>query len=89
MFTRSSQVAADNPQVVADLKAELQKVVDYQAVDAKAKANDYATYKRYFGGLRRNQLRRKLQDAYTGFDDQDYKKILRWEQLSEKAFYTR
>ncbi len=73
----------ENLDVVSQLKGKLKDVIDYQAVDARAKANDYKTYKRFFGGLANEQLRNKFEKAYAGFDDEDWKKIQLWQQLSE------
>merc|ERR1712118_65623 len=74
-----TDVAAQNPDVVASLDAALRKVVDYEAVDAEARANDLGLYKKYFSDLySKDKLLKKFKAAYTGFDDADMQKVEQW-----------
>lgn len=65
--------------VVADLDARLRDVVDYPAVEAEARANDVALYKRFFADrLSVAKLKLALKRAYRGFDDADWARLQAW-----------
>jgi arylsulfatase K len=72
------------PALLASLDAELRAVVDYETVDKAVKVNDQGLYRQYFrdasGGYNK-KLRKQFESAYTGFDDEDWAKVKRWDQM--------
>lgn len=76
-----TDLAQDEPRIAAALDKELRQVVDYDSVDAQAKANDKKLYMRYFNNTDAYslvQLRKKFEQTYSGFDDADWSKIQAW-----------
>ena len=74
-----TDLAAQEPQIVAAMDAKLNAHYDYQAVDKECKVNQAMIYKDHFESqFGRSQLKSKLKKAYTGFDNDDMDKVVAW-----------
>ena len=74
-----TDLAAQEPQIVAAMDAKLNAHYDYQAVDKECKVNQALIYKDHFESqFGRAQLKSKLKKAYTGFDNDDMDKVVAW-----------
>lgn len=77
-------VASDNKDIVAQLDAVLNAEFDPQDADRRAIMEDKAVFDRFFGGLSKDKLKAALSgengygEAYAGFDDADFQKIMQW-----------
>ena len=69
---------AQGKPIAAMLDAKLKGVVDYQAVDKLVKKNDAEIYKKWFLNKPGVDLRKKWEQSYTGFDDDDWKQAKEW-----------
>jgi len=61
----------------------LRSVVDYPEVDREAKINDGRVYKRWLfdrNGGNSEGLRKAWEDAYSGFDDEDWERVQEWQE---------
>merc|ERR1719174_1481636 len=70
-----SDVSAKHKDVLAELDADLNAAFDPQDADRRAITEDKAMYDRFFASLSEKALKKKMKAAYTGFDDDDWKKI--------------
>jgi len=70
-------LSSARPEIAAMLQAQLRNLVDEQEVDQRAKTEDFYVYINY---LTSNGTadRKGLEQAYTGFDDEDWAKLQRW-----------
>ena len=71
-------LAAQRGQIVEQLEAELRMLLDPSEIDSRAKREDFHIYKRFFGSLCQDELRKKLKANYQGFDDGDFEKLQKW-----------
>ena len=71
-----NDIAKKEPQLVQELDAYLTSIVgDYYSLDKVVVKNDVGLYKKFFVDKYDNQtLRKKLEKAYRGFDDDDWEK---------------
>lgn len=80
-----NDVATQTPGVVERLDTLLKSVVDYENVDAAAKAEDYMVYKRFFVKKLKDTeaLKKAWGKGYKGFNDTDWAKVQRWAEDGE------
>eukprot|EP01063_Lacrimia_lanifica_P011126 TRINITY_DN1790_c1_g1_i1.p1 TRINITY_DN1790_c1_g1~~TRINITY_DN1790_c1_g1_i1.p1 ORF type:complete len:577 (+),score=200.35 TRINITY_DN1790_c1_g1_i1:77-1807(+) len=71
-------LAAARPDVAARLDAALRAVVDYEAVDREARANDLHLYKHWLQGKSRKAIQKSFEMTYSGFDAADMAKVDAW-----------
>jgi len=69
-----------NAQVVKKLDTRLRaELGDYDAIDREAMRNDKAIFEKYFlKAMPPEQLRRKFERSFSGFDDSDMLKVEKW-----------
>ena len=77
-----SDVAADpaNAALVARLDAKLRaELGDYDAIDLEVMRNDKHIFDTYFvQAMTADQLRKKFEQSFHGFDDADMEKVHQW-----------
>lgn len=74
----AENLAGQHSQILGQLEVELRAFFDPEDVDRRVKSEDFRLYHRFFGSLDQRRLRNKLERAYAGFDEGDFRKLQLW-----------